>query len=368
MAVYGVNLIARLPVVAPDLAFRLFVRNPQVGDSSVPSHRLRSPLARFNRGQGTGARLDKLAWETVMLPAAATRFRQHLVHSLYFAAPVYSPVPVVVTVHDLIPLVLNGYHRGLASRIYARLMEVTVHRAAAILTVSEHARRDILRILRVPEDRVFVALEAASPKLTWAADPVREAEVRARYALPERYILYLGSAEKRKNLEMLVRSWLSVARQMGDREVRLVVVTRFPPPDALYPDIPALVRAFGPQSGIQFVDGVDEEDKPATYRMALAFCFPSTYEGFGLPPLEAMAAGVPVIAANATSLPEVVGDAGILLPPADPAAWAETMLRLVDSPSERKEWQRRGSLRAGQFSWDDTARRTADVYRLVLGR
>ncbi len=303
-----------------------------------------------------------------MLPLAASRYRQSLLHSLYFAAPLYSPIPVVVTVHDLIPLLLPGYHRSRASRMYALLMRSAVRRAHAILTVSDHAREEIVRVLRVPEDRVFVTPEAAGSEFACASNPVREAEVRARYGLPERYFLYLGGAEKRKNLELLVRAWMAVAPDMANRDVRLVIVARFPPPDTLYPDIPWLVRTMGPNAGIELLEQVDEADKPRVYRMALAFCFPSIYEGFGLPPLEAMAAGVPVIAADATSLPEVVGDAGILLDPHDRSAWAETMVRLVDSPLERTEWQRRGRLRASQFSWEETARRTAAVYRLVLGR
>jgi glycosyltransferase involved in cell wall biosynthesis len=151
-------------------------------------------------------------------------------------------------------------------------------------------------------------------------------------------------------------------------EVRLVIVAAFPPPDRLYPDVPELARSLELGNGVVFVDSVAEEDKPAMYRAALAFCFPSTYEGFGLTPLEAMACGTPVIASNATSLPEVVGDAGMLLPPNDDDAWAEAIRSLVRSSSDRARLRGLGLERAATFSWERTARQTADVYHWVLSR
>jgi glycosyltransferase involved in cell wall biosynthesis len=367
-AVYTRNLARHLPEAAPDLSFRLFLRwaDAPVGCRRV--RRVQTPFAPINRGRGVGARIDKLAWEVAALPAAAALDRVELLHYPYLAAPVAASAPLVVTVHDLIPLVLPGYHRNRQSALYSWFMGRVVRRAAAILTVSEHSRVDILRVLRVPEKRVIVIPEAADERFTPRRDPLAESRVRERYALPDRFVLYAGSAEKRKNLETLVRAWSMRATEFRGLDCKLVIVARFPPPDPLYPDVPGLARRLGGEREVLFVPGVDEADKPALYRCATVFCFPSQYEGFGLPPLEAMASGLPVIASDATSLPEVVGDAGVLLPPTDVAAWADAIRALVDSESRRAALRERGLRRAAGFSWRQTASATAEVYRRVLSR
>jgi glycosyltransferase involved in cell wall biosynthesis len=366
-ATYTRNLLAHLPVVAPDLSFRLFVRQAEAPRARMPVERLTSPFARLNHGTGAGARLDKLAWETVSLPLAASLRRESLIHSLYFAAPVLKPVPVVVTVHDLIPLIQEQYHRGPAPILYSRLMAYAVRSAVAIITVSEHSRRDIVRLLHVPTDRVHVTPEAAGDGFSPEATNGEAMSLRERYRLPARYLLYLGGCERRKNLETLIRAWSRVERRMADREVSLVVVARFPRPDLLFPDIPGLARELGTKR-VCFLPYVDETDKPALYRQAVGFCFPSRYEGFGLPPLEAMASGTPTLVSNASSLPEVVGQAARMLDPTDVDAWAGAMLDLVDDEGAREDLAHRGLQRAAEFSWEQTARRTAAVYRSVLGR
>ncbi|MGH2443299.1 MAG: glycosyltransferase family 4 protein [Chloroflexota bacterium] len=365
-AVYTRNLLRHLPGAAPDLDFRLFVRNSDPLIASIPVDRLDTPWARLNHESSLFARLDKLHWETISFPLAARLRNVALVHSLYFAAPVVQPAPVVVTIHDLVPLVVPGYHRGRAPALYSQLMTWTARRAAAIITVSEHARQDIIRVLRIPESRVHITPEAVDERFTPDPGP-EDCRVRSKYHLPERFVLYLGSAERRKNLETLVRAWATAESQMRGREVTLVIVSHFPPNDDLYPDVRLLAQSLG-VSTIQFVPEVEEQDKPALYRLATLFCFPSTYEGFGLPPLEALASGLPLLCSSATSLPEVVGEAGRLLDPMDVQAWGDSMIALIDSQPERDELRRRGPLRAAHFHWSQTARQTAEVYRSVLAR
>ncbi|MGI8968475.1 MAG: glycosyltransferase family 4 protein [Chloroflexota bacterium] len=367
-ASYLRHLLERLPGAGPDLAFRLYLRESHGYGFRIRSAHLQTPFRRLNHGSGVGARLDKLAWEIGSFPLATTRDDASLLHFPYFAAPLVSRAPVVVTIHDVIPLVLPDYHRGRSSLLYARFMTKAVRRAAAIITVSEYSRRDILCTVDVPPERVFVTPEAADPECTLVAEAGEREGLRAKYGLPARYFLYLGSAEKRKNLAMLVEAWATVRRGMTKLGIGLVIVARFPPPDTLYPDIPGFVHRHGLGESVHLVPSVSAADKPALYRQALGFCFPSTYEGFGLPPIEAMACGTPVLCSSATSLPEVVGDAACLLDPANTEGWGAAMVKLADDERLRDELRRRGLIRAAQFSWQRTAAETVNVYRHVLGQ
>jgi alpha-1,3-rhamnosyl/mannosyltransferase len=240
--------------------------------------------------------------------------------------------------------------------------------ARSIIAVSEHAKRDIVRALGISEDRVHVTYEAVDERFRPGQATSTVECVRAKYKLPQHFVLYIGGAERRKNLETLVRAWARAVRSLVDRELKLVLVARFPPPDALYPDIPGLVRSLGLQNDVLLIADVDEADKPALYGAALLFCFPSRYEGFGFPPLEAMASGVPVLCSNASSLPEIVGDAACSLPPDDVETWSEEIVRLADSESERAALRAGGLERANAFSWKRTAGQTAAIYRDILGR
>jgi len=367
-AVYSRNLAPLLPQVAPDLQFRLYTRDAELEAPGLPSQRLSTPFRRLNRGAGPGARLDKLTWETVALPVASALRREALIHSLYFAAPPISASPLVVTVHDVIPLVLPGYHRTRQSAWSSQLMAWTVRRAAAIITVSQHSKGDICQVLGVPEDRVTVTYEAVDEVYRPNGVEGETDVLRSRYHLPERYLLYTGGAEKRKNITLLIRAWQQAREAMRRHECALVILADFPPPDSLYPDIPRLIRELRLGDDVYLVPRVAQADMPALYRSALGFCFPSRYEGFGFTPLEAMACGVPVVASNATSIPEVVGDGGWLLPPDDIGAWAEAMIRLASSEGERRQLAERARQQGRRFSWRVTAEQTVQVYRNVLSR
>ncbi|HEX6509268.1 MAG TPA: glycosyltransferase family 1 protein, partial [Chloroflexota bacterium] len=237
----------------------------------------------------------------------------------------------------------------------------------AIITVSHHARDDILRVLRVPANRVHVTYEAVDERFQPNGSKHELESVRDRYRLPDRFVLYAGGSERRKNLETLIRAWSQIAEAMRRAEVKLVVVARFPAPDALYPDVPGLAASLGLEDVI-FLPSVEEADKPALYRAALAFCFPSLYEGFGFPPLEAMASGVPTISSNAASLPEVVGNGGLLLPPDSIGIWAEAIQHIVECNADRQDLRRRGLAQAATFSWRRTAEETVRIYRTVLNQ
>lgn len=367
-ATYVRQLLRHLPEVAPDLTFRLFMRWSRERFPGITVERVGSPLAPFNRGRGLGAQADKLVWEIGVLPLASALRRQVLLHSPTFAAPLTSATPVIVTIHDLIPLVLPGYHRSRQSAVYSRLMAGTVKRSLSIITVSEHSKRDIMRTLGMQEDRVRVTYEAPGAEFGPLREHGEEERVQRLYDLPGNFALYLGGSERRKNIETLVRAWGARRRELRHLGLKLLVVATFPPPDPLYPDIPALIRELELVDDVVLRDGVREEDKATLFRTAQFFCYPSRYEGFGLPPLEAMASGTPVICSDAASLPEVVGSAAYTLGPDDVEGWGEALVQLASSPAERQRLSEDGLRRAAHFSWRKTALETADIYRETLSR
>ncbi|MGE5138234.1 MAG: glycosyltransferase family 4 protein [Rudaea sp.] len=268
----------------------------------------------------------------------------------------------VFTIHDLIFRFFPEYHLPL-NRWYLSLMLPRFMRDAdAIIAVSENTRRDVARLMGIPDDKISVIYEGVNP----AFRPVESAEalaaVRQRYRLPPRYILYLGTIEPRKNLLMLLDAYQALLAR-ADSAPDLVIAGR---KGWLYQPVFDKVRALGLGERIHFTDWVAGEDAPVLQTAAELFVFPSLYEGFGLPPLEAMACGTPVVCSNASSLPEVVGDAGLLVDPRDTAGWTEALARGLCDEELRATLRGRGLEQAARFTWDRAARETLQVYRRVM--
>lgn len=242
--------------------------------------------------------LRKLWWEQVAVPQAAGRLSAQALWVPYWAAPWRSPLPVVVTVHDLIPLLLPEYRRGLLQRAYTALVSTTARRAAAVITVSHASGRDIITHLGIPGERVHVVWHGANQEGSTAAEPVL-ADVRSRLDLPARYFLYLGGFDARKNLRTLLQGYRRYLDRGGDAAVKLVIGGKLPARDGAFaPDPVTIAAALNLGEQVRFLGWVDETDKPALYAMATAFLFPSLYEGFGMMVLEAMQAGAPVLTSS----------------------------------------------------------------------
>lgn len=310
--------------------------------------------------------LRKTWFEQVVFPLACRRLRADVAHVPYWASPLTPSVPTVVTIHDLIPLVLREYRGGPLVRLYTALVSTTAQNAGLALTDSEASRRDIVAHLRLPSECVRVAHLAADESYSPTATP-EDVNVRARYGLPERYALYLGGFDVRKNVTTALLTYRWAGPTIG-AECPLVIAGRLPERDSLFiPDPRRLAREQGiDERYVRFIGLVDEADKPALYRGAVAFIFPSRYEGFGLPPLEALACGTPVVGSNASSIPEVVGSAGVLLPPDDAEGMAGALIRLATDEDFQTEMSRRALAQAAHFSWERTARETLAAYHEVL--
>jgi len=240
--------------------------------------------------------LAKLWWEQVTMPQAARRLDADVLWTPYWAAPYWQPRPVAVTVHDLIPLLLPAYSRGSLQRLYTRLVSVTVRRSAAVITVSQASARDIVAHLDVPGERVHVVYHGPNQEGQVEIDRDLLADIRQRYGLPERYFLYLGGFDARKNVAGVLQAYRRYLDRGGDPGVRLVIAGKLPAQDSDFaPDPRKKAAEMNLIHQVHFCGWVAEADKPALYHMATAYLFPSFYEGFGMMLLEAMQAGTPVI-------------------------------------------------------------------------
>ncbi|HNT75442.1 MAG TPA: glycosyltransferase family 1 protein [Anaerolineae bacterium] len=309
--------------------------------------------------------LGKVWWEQATVPWAARRFRADVLHVPYWAPPATVSLPTVVTIHDLIPLLLPAYRGGLGGRVYTALVRATAPRATLLLTDSEAARADIVHHLRTPAGRVRAIPLAADARYAPEA-LAADAEVLATRNLRPGYALYVGGFDVRKNLGATLSAFAR-AREVVP-EARLVVAGKLPARDTRFmPDPRRLARQAGLSSeAVVFTDFVPEAELPALYRGARAFLFPSRYEGFGLPPLEALACGTPVIAAHTASLPEVVGEGGLLAAPDDVAGLAAALIRLLTDAAFYQEKRAAALTQAARFSWETTARRTLESYTAAI--
>lgn len=283
-----------------------------------------------------------------------------LFHAAEHLLPKITSARSVFTLHDTAYLLFPHYHL-IQNRIYLSLMMPRfLARADAIICVSENTRRDAMRFYRLDPAKVHVIPEGVEPRFQPSLSSEQRAAVRAKYRLPERFILYVGTIEPRKNLSTLLEAYAALRFQHPD--IGLVVAGG---KGWLYESFFERLRVLGLESVVTLTGYVPEADLPALINCAEVFAYPSVFEGFGLPPLEAMACGVPVICSNASSLPEVVGEAGVLLPPTDAAAWTQALGRVLSDAALRADLCARGPLRAQQFSWEAAARRTLAVYQAV---
>lgn len=312
--------------------------------------------------------IAKVTWEQYTAPGAAQREQVDLFHVPYFAPPLLSAIPTIATIHDVIPLRLPAYHPTGKIKAYFNLVSRAARGAARIITVSQHAKRDIVETLKINPNNIYVTYIAAGDEYKPEPDPEKLAEVRARYGLSERYIFYLGGLDQRKNVPQLVRAFAQLRARLAETDQSDVQLFISGNPDktrgALFPDPRPVATELGVDKHITY-RFVEEEDKPLVYAGASLFVFPSLYEGFGLTPLEALACGTPVVCSNRTSLPEVVGDAALTVDPENLTDLAEAMRRVLTDPELAADLRARGIERAKQFSWSKTAETTLKIYEDV---
>jgi glycosyltransferase involved in cell wall biosynthesis len=362
------NLLSHLPGAAPEIETTVVVPGELSGRSAQRSA-ITSYQLHFLNLSTPRSNLSKVKFEQVDFPSACRRLGADIAHVPYWAPPLSSPVPFAVTIHDLIPILVPGYNRSLKVRLYNALVSAATPGAAHIIADSESSRNDIVRHLRVPAGRVSAIPLAAGPEYTPAPDLLGDQAVRERYGLPETYVLYLGGFQPHKNVRNLLAAWTWCDGPLGE-QYPLAIAGRLPQPgDRFYEDLPAYARQLDIAGSVRFIGPVDEAHKPALYRSAACFVFPSRYEGFGLPLLEALACGVPVVTTAFASIPEVVGEAAFLVDdPGDTRALGAAMIAVVVNPDVVDRLTTAARVQAQKFSWQKTAGQTALVYRSLLAK
>ena len=297
--------------------------------------------------------------EQFRIPWALRREGVTLFHAPHYVLPPLVPCRSVVTIHDCIHLMFPQYLPSRLALVYARTsIGLASRRATRVLTVSESSKRDILRFVNVPADKIDVIYNAYDER--FGVEPHEEdvIRVRERYQLHDQFVLYAGNVKPHKNLERLIEAF-DLVRKRGLDHLKLVLIG-----DEIsrYAALRRAVHSHQLHKYVRFLGYLPEETLAVMYRLAGVFVFPSLYEGFGLPPLEAMASGTPVVTSNVSSLPEVAGDAAVLVDPYRPEAIADGIERVLCDETLRRDLRAKGLARARQFSWEASVRRVHEIY------
>jgi glycosyltransferase involved in cell wall biosynthesis len=350
--VYAARLLAGL-AARNDLELEAFCAPGSAAALAAPGL-----VPRPVRLAGAG-RPARIAWTQLLAGRAARRARADLLHGLHYELPVAAGPPQVVTVHDLTLLTHPEWHQAGKVRYFGWAIPRAVAAATRVLCVSATTAADLAERLGVPADRVDVTPLGTDLR---PAPPERVAELRRRLGLDGPYLLGLGTVEPRKDLPTLVRAFAALAGELPHR----LVLAGLAGWDG--GELAAAVAASGVADRILVPGYVPEADKAALLTGADVFAYPSRYEGFGLPVLEAMACATPVVTTTGGSLPEVAGDAAILIEPGDSHALAAAVAKLAGDPAARQDAAARARARAAAFTWDRCAALTAAAYRRALGR
>jgi glycosyltransferase involved in cell wall biosynthesis len=303
--------------------------------------------------------------EQVHVPWVLRREKPDVYHAPHYVLPAGVRCPSVVTIHDCIHLMFPQYLPNRLAYAYARAqMWSAARRSDCILTVSEASKRDILHLFNVPPEKIVVVYNAIDSHFSVTPSEEAVARVRERYQLDHQFVLYVGNIKPHKNLVRLIEAFDELRRNDLE-DLKLLIIG-----DQIS-KTPALRRAVHRHKlhkHVRFLGYLSDDQLAILYRLAAVFVFPSLYEGFGLPPLEAMASGTPVVTSNVSSLPEVVGDAAVLVDPYDVDAIVDGLRRVLTNPAMAAEMRRKGIERAREFSWEQSVAKTWAVYQTIGGK
>lgn len=328
-----------------------------------------APKIRVLPGNRSFLNLYKVWFENVLFPLFCLKEQVDVAFVPYMGPPLFSPMPLVVTVHDIIPFLFPEYAYSPLVKLYNALVKRAVPKARFILADSASTLSDVLSCFRVSKDKVKVVYPGIGGEFRPVEDRGWVKEVLEKYNVKGRFFLYLGGFDRRKNLGLLLEAYRLFRERFTGEAPALVVAGKVSSRES-----PALLNPLkiaaekGVEGYVRFIGWVAEGDKPALYSAAEAFLFPSLYEGFGFPPLEAMACGCPVLASSSSSLPEVLDGGALLLNPHDPKEWAAGMERILAEPDLVQALREKGLKRSKEFSWEATALKVVSILEEAAGR
>ena len=291
-------------------------------------------------------------WE---IPMVLKKIKANLFHAPSFVAPYFVPCRMIMTIHDLNHMILPQFYTPFHQFYYQVIVRGSIKRSEYVLTVSNFSKQEIIRTLGIMTEKVFVTYNGVSSYYQPVTDPELLAYVRDIYGLAERFILCVSNNKPHKNVHQLVRAFC-----YADIDIPLVLAC---PVDY---NLIKIAENYGKKHLIYFSKFIEEEHLPAIYSMTELFVYPSTYEGFGLPPLEALACGTPVVVAKSSSLPEVVGDNAIFANPYDFKAIAAALELGINDKQIREDLKARGLIHAKNFSWSTMTKQTIEIYERCL--
>lgn len=357
---YVRRLCNALRRVAPDLQLTLILPPHITSPDDLPEN------ASIVTTNGPGGRVGKVWFEQRTFPQMVARVNADIAHVPYWGPPLSSPARLVTSILDVIPLVIPDYARGIANQLYTSLVRAAARGSAHTITISQAAAIDIHNYLGIPEDEISVTYLAADERFHPRMGAERDPAVREKYHLPDRFILYIGGFDVRKQVNQLLLAYTYVVQAEGE-EFPLVMAGREPDwGKPLFPDMRKYADELDIAHNIQWIGYVDEADKPSLYRLADVFVYPSRYEGFGLPVIEAMASGTPAIANEIASFAEIAGDGAFLVEPGNARTMAGALLALLGQQPLRETVINAGLGVATRYSWRKTAKETLAVYEKVM--
>lgn len=351
------GLLPHLRRAAPEVRYTLIVPGHVTALDDVPEG------VTVVRTRGGSGHVAKVIFEQRTYPREVARAGADIAHVPYWGPPLSSPARLVTSVLDVIPLAIPDYAQGFRARLYTSLVSATARGSAHIITLSEAAKRDIVAYLDIAPEQITPIYLAPDEQYHPRMGREKDAAVREKYDLPPEFILYLGGFDVRKQVNQLLLAYTYVQGE----GVPLVIAGK--PPQwgtPMFPDLPKYAEQLGIGDLVQWIGYVDEADKPSLYRLARVSVFPSMYEGFGLPVLEAMASGTPTIANNVSTFPELVGDGAYLVENGSAREMAGAIIALLHQEPLRASLINNGLAQVTKFSWRKTAKETLAVYEHVM--
>jgi glycosyltransferase involved in cell wall biosynthesis len=354
------HLLSALRRVAPDLQMTLVLPPHLSAPDDLPTD------VSLVTTSGRGGQVGKVWFEQRTFPQMVARVEADIAHVPYWGSPLSSPARLVTSVLDVAALIYPEYNRGFTGRLYTSLVSTAAKGSAHVITLSNAAKADIVKHLAIPDAMITPTYLAHDEVYHPLIGKERDAAVREKYGLPQDFVLYLGGFDLRKQVNQLLLAYTYVMQAQGD-EFPLVIAGREPAwGTPMFPDLRKYAAELGIADQIHWTGYIDEADKPSLYRLARVFAFPSVYEGFGLPVLEAMACGTPVVASDIPVMAEVVGDGAFLVEEGSARAMAGAILALLIQAPLRETQITQGLSQATKYSWRKTAQETLGVYERVM--